>query len=273
MKLKRFNKNENREEYILENKISEDEKKFKIIEKLSKNWSEKLKQEYLVPKALYNFSLNELKKIADFYLNESFHMSDETPISIDNEHKSISTKPKIFSATKYDLPSDDDLIDINNFELSSDDIINGFSYTIIGRGIIDDKKKQDIYKSIEMLSEKFPENKTYKEALNKIKDKYNIGGCTICDTIAELKENYLSHEAVENIRVEEDNDKNIIVFDCKCETDIQGVNEYNGFEIRYNLLCSINDNVFEKSEEEIILEARKYKELLINDYLEEIKKS
>jgi hypothetical protein len=79
--------------------------------------------------------------------------------------------PEIFNHTIYRLATDDELLDFKNYpKLTTQDIINGFSYTIVGRGIMDDQKKDMIYKSIERLIELFPENNIYKEALLKIKD-------------------------------------------------------------------------------------------------------
>jgi hypothetical protein len=231
MKLERFNKlNENREMYFVGDRAkTEDEQKFEIIEKISQNWSEKLKQDYLVPRSLYKYSLDELKKIEDFYLNENKDKND------------MDTTDKI---SKEDF----------------DKMDKGEQIDYLCK--VDPKFKKETEEALDRFWKEQEKKKDIKESQE----------CTICDTVAELKEKYMVNEAVENIRVEEDGDKNVIVFDCKCETDIQGVNEYNGYEVRYNLLCSINESVVEKSEEEMILEARKHKEILINEYLEEIKK-
>lgn len=79
------------------------------------------------------------------------------------------TKPDIFNHTIYRLPTDDELLEFENYELSSDDIVNGFKYTIIGRGIASNKNKQMIIDSIQMLCDKFPNNEIYQDALYKIK--------------------------------------------------------------------------------------------------------
>ena len=77
MKLERFKMNENREMYFIGDRPkTEDEKKFEIIEKLSHNWSEKLKQDYLIPRSLYNYSLKDLEKIAEHYLGKKATESD-----------------------------------------------------------------------------------------------------------------------------------------------------------------------------------------------------
>ena len=193
MKLKRFESdelNENRMYFTSDKKeVSEDTQKFEIIERLAQHWNEKLKTDYLVPRSLYNYSLNELKEIEKFYISETI-------------------KPKIVEE-KVEEPACD----------------------------ITDKT------------------------------------CTICETLAELKELHMNNEAVQDIYAEDGE----IVFDCKCETDIQGTSEYNGFKLRFNKLCEIplNESVSfeedEMSEEEIIEHARMIKESCINEYLNQIK--
>lgn len=82
--------------------------------------------------------------------------------------------PKLFTYTAYRLPNKEDLIDIDNYKLTSDEIIKGFGYTIVGRGKLGDEQKKDIIKSIQMLVDMFPTNKEYKKALKKVKLKYNL---------------------------------------------------------------------------------------------------
>lgn len=169
MKLKRFNKiNENSEMYFVSKTKSIEEQKFEIIEKLSQNWSEKLKQDYLIPRSLYHYSLDELKNIENKYLNE--------------------TSEEINENVKIVEPKNNDL-----------------------------------------------EN-----------------------TLKELKEQHLSNEAVEDIRLE----GNEIIFDVNCETEIQGITEYNGVKLKYNKLCSvpkvndseINEEFYEEIDEDQIFE-------------------
>jgi len=83
-------------------------------------------------------------------------------------------KPKIFTYTAYKLPSKEDLIDIDNCNLPAEEIISGFGYTIVGRGMLGDEQKKDIIKSIQMLVDMFPTNKEYKKALETVKQKYNL---------------------------------------------------------------------------------------------------
>lgn len=79
-----------------------------------------------------------------------------------------SSEPKIFSYTIYRLPTKEELIDVDNHHLNSDEIIKGFHYTIIGRGMKSKDNMKMIKKSIEMLSNLFPDNNEYKAALSHI---------------------------------------------------------------------------------------------------------
>lgn len=80
-------------------------------------------------------------------------------------NESISNKPDIFTHTIYRLPTENELIDVNNYNLSSTEILNGFRYTIVGRGIMSIKNKNMIIQSIKLLCELFPDNQNYKIAL------------------------------------------------------------------------------------------------------------
>lgn len=73
--------------------------------------------------------------------------------------------PEIFQYTIYRLPTVEELENVNNCNLSADEIVNGFSYTIIGRGMKSHKNIEMIIKCIELLCEQYPENEKYKVAL------------------------------------------------------------------------------------------------------------
>jgi hypothetical protein len=79
-------------------------------------------------------------------------------------------KPKIFRMTIYRLPTENELIEVDSYNLSSDEIVNGFCYTIVGKGILDQNSKERIINCIKMLLILFPDNQIYKEALEKAKD-------------------------------------------------------------------------------------------------------
>ena len=84
------------------------------------------------------------------------------------------SKPDIFTHTIYRLPTKEELIDVNSFNLSPEKIKNGFGYTIIGRGIKSKKNKEMIIQSISKLCDLFPENENYKKALGLVNEETNI---------------------------------------------------------------------------------------------------
>ena len=80
--------------------------------------------------------------------------------------------PSIFRRTYYALPTDEQLEEFQQYpDLTADEILDGFSYTIVGRGMDSPKNKQMIVDSIQMLSDRYPQKQTYKEALKMAKEK------------------------------------------------------------------------------------------------------
>jgi len=98
-----------------------------------------------------------MKKYIDF-INQNFIF------------KANDKSPKIFQRTIYRLPTPKELENVNKFNLSSQDIFNGFSYTIIGRSIGNSKNKQMIIDSIKKLCDLYPVNDNYKKALDLAKN-------------------------------------------------------------------------------------------------------
>jgi hypothetical protein len=218
MKLDRFkNMNENREMYFVsDRKITEEEQKYTIIEKLSQNWSEKLKQDYLVPRSLYRYSLDELKEIEKFYLNEN----------IDYDMVGRFMKEHGWG----DIMNTERVEEFENSDYYKGGYKSDEEYTkdfVAYMSSIADGSIEEVNESVRIVE---PKNNDLEVAL------------------AELKEKHGSNVAVEDIRLE----GNEIVFDVKCETDIQGTTEYNGFNLRYNKLCIIND--YEQIDEHQIFE-------------------
>jgi hypothetical protein len=72
--------------------------------------------------------------------------------------------PSIFTHTIYRMPTDEELEEFGKFELDADEIIKGFSYTMVGRGRKDPKNRKLISDSIKRLIEMFPHNENYKNA-------------------------------------------------------------------------------------------------------------
>lgn len=63
-----------------------------------------------------------------------------------------------------------DIIDINEYNLSSKEIVNGFIYTIVGKGIMSRENKEKIIISIKMMCDMYPHNEEYKKALIEAKN-------------------------------------------------------------------------------------------------------
>lgn len=80
-------------------------------------------------------------------------------------HKEL---PSIFRRTYYALPTSEQIEEFALYKnLTADDILDGFSYTIIGRGMKNPDNDKKIVNSIQMLVDRYPENKTYQDALVK----------------------------------------------------------------------------------------------------------
>ena len=108
----------------------------------------------------------KINTFKQFSLNES----NNTSISIWEKYGE--NLPTIFKKTIYKLPTQAQLEEFEAFQLESEDIVNGFGYTIIGRGMKSEANSRMIISSISMLCDKYPDNKEYKIALNQAKMKY-----------------------------------------------------------------------------------------------------
>ena len=74
------------------------------------------------------------------FLNESVEQLNKIHSMFGGEPDN--TKPSIFQYTIYRLPTKEELEEFKNFNLSAEDINQGFGYTIVGRGMMDGKNKQ-----------------------------------------------------------------------------------------------------------------------------------
>ena len=79
--------------------------------------------------------------------------------------KTAGKKPAIFERTIYRLPTKEELIEVNSFNLSPDEIFDGLCYTIVGRGTMRQEEKDTIIKSIRLLDSMF--SGKYKDVLSK----------------------------------------------------------------------------------------------------------
>jgi len=80
-------------------------------------------------------------------------------------YKKASDKPSIFKRTIYRLPTKEELVEVDSFDLSVKEIISGFYYTMVGRGRLNKENKEQIVQSIKQLDKMFPGK--YKEALKR----------------------------------------------------------------------------------------------------------
>jgi hypothetical protein len=83
-------------------------------------------------------------------------------------HKEL---PSLFMRTHYALPTQEQLEEFQEYpNLTAEDIVQGVGYTIVGRSINSQSNFQKIIESIKMLVDRYPERKTYQEALTKAKE-------------------------------------------------------------------------------------------------------
>jgi hypothetical protein len=78
-------------------------------------------------------------------------------------------KPQIFQQTIYRVPTNDELKNLNKCNLTAEEILEGFKYTIIGRGINSSDNINKIIESINNLVEMYPNNIVYQTALKNAK--------------------------------------------------------------------------------------------------------
>jgi len=72
----------------------------------------------------------------------------------------------VFTSTIYRLPTDEELKKFDKFpDMTAQEILGEFQYTIVGKGIMSEKNQNLIIKSIQRLIELFPDYETYKGAL------------------------------------------------------------------------------------------------------------
>jgi len=75
-------------------------------------------------------------------------------------------KPSIFLRTIFRIPTYNEITGFENFpDLTVNEIVNGFAFTMIGNGIDCRKNIEFIISGIQMLVDRYPENKIYNEAL------------------------------------------------------------------------------------------------------------
>lgn len=74
--------------------------------------------------------------------------------------------PFVFDHTLYRIPTDDELKGFENYpDISSKQILDEFSYIMVGRGILSESIKNQIIEGIEKLIKLYPDDKRYFGAL------------------------------------------------------------------------------------------------------------
>lgn len=101
------------------------------------------------------------------YLGALYANADESIDFLENDTKH---KPDIFTHTIYRSPTEQELKDVHDADLTADEIKQGFGYTMIGRGIASDENKAMIIDAISRLVKMYPGIPKYKEALTKAKE-------------------------------------------------------------------------------------------------------
>lgn len=77
--------------------------------------------------------------------------------------------PSIFKQTIYRSPTEKELLEFQNFDLTSEEILQGIEYTIIGRGMKGKKEELLIFRTSERLHKLFPDNREYLKLFNSLK--------------------------------------------------------------------------------------------------------
>lgn len=80
------------------------------------------------------------------------------------------TKPEIFNGTIYRIPTEKELQEVHNSNLTVDEIFDGLWYTIVGRGMTFSKQKEQIIRSSMKLKDMFPEESKYDELYKRAQD-------------------------------------------------------------------------------------------------------
>ncbi len=81
--------------------------------------------------------------------------------------------PAIFKRTIYRVPTESELRDVARVSFTAPELIQGFTYTMVGRGVCSPKNKSQIIQSLTMLWSMYPDRPEYLEALG---DMNNMGG-------------------------------------------------------------------------------------------------
>lgn len=110
---------------------------------------------------LHNSEINSSIGLDDTMRVVSENLKQYSVGAKDLIEESKKTKPDIFTRTIYREPTDEELIDLADHDLTPDDVVNGLTYTIVGRGINSPKRVAMIERSLRRLVELHPHNEVF----------------------------------------------------------------------------------------------------------------
>ena len=88
------------------------------------------------------------------------------------DHKDL---PSIFTRTYYALPTTEQVEEFEKYpNLTAEEIVQGFGYTIVGRGVSSPDNCKKIIESIRLLVDRYPDREEYKEALAQAKEQARV---------------------------------------------------------------------------------------------------
>jgi len=107
----------------------------------------------------------DLRTLADIPQEELKQQEEKEKQQMKELAEKMKNLPKMFQRTHYRLPNDEDLEDIDKHNLTADEIVNGFYYTIVGKGMESKDNVDKIIEAIKLLIKKYPKD-VYKNALD-----------------------------------------------------------------------------------------------------------
>lgn len=108
----------------------------------------------------------DMDKVRYFKTEDELKQYYEDHIQNINENSQSNLIPLIFTHTIYRMPTDDELLELDQYNLTAEEIINGLKYTIIGKGIASVANVKMIIDATSALHKMFPDNGEYEKAFS-----------------------------------------------------------------------------------------------------------
>ncbi len=90
--------------------------------------------------------------------------------------ESFLNENEVFTSTLYRVPTEQELMRFDEHkDMSAKDIFNEICYTLVGRGILDEKVLSEIKETTNKLSSLFPDDKKYQDVVklsNELKPRF-----------------------------------------------------------------------------------------------------